>query len=50
MGNGSSGIGIGLAIAKSLVEIHGGEITVISKPGVGSCFTVSIPKSQNHLV
>jgi len=43
-GNGSVGIGIGLDIVKSLVEIHGGEITVKSSPGVGSCFIVSIPK------
>ncbi len=30
-------------IAHSLVQLHGGEITVISEPGQGSTFTVRIP-------
>jgi DNA-binding response OmpR family regulator len=37
------GIGIGLAYTKSLVELHGGNITVISQPNKGSTFTVSLP-------
>ncbi len=39
------GTGLGLFIAKTLVEAHGGEVTVDSSPGVGSCFSVSIPVS-----
>lgn len=39
----SSGTGIGLSLAKSLVEIHKGTITVESKPNIGTTFTVSIP-------
>ena len=39
----SSGTGIGLALAKSLVEIHKGTITVESKPNTGTTFTVTIP-------
>ncbi len=37
------GNGIGLAIVKHLAEIHRGAVTVDSKKGVGSIFTVSIP-------
>lgn len=35
--------GLGLAIAKELTEAHGGTISVESKAGAGTCFTVSFP-------
>ena len=38
-----TGIGLGLAITKRVVEAHGGEIRVKSEAGKGSVFTVSIP-------
>ena len=37
------GNGIGLALVKSLVEMHGGEINVKSKMGVGSEFNIKLP-------
>ncbi len=37
------GTGLGLALTKQLVELHGGSIKVISDVGVGSIFTLRIP-------
>ncbi len=39
-----AGTGLGLTVAKSIVEAHGGRITVQSTPNNGSNFTVEIPK------
>ncbi len=38
-----SGTGLGLCIAKGIIEAHGGTISVESTPGKGSIFTVEIP-------
>lgn len=43
------GSGIGLALVKELVEMHGGTIKVKSKIGRGSEFIVTIPKGKRHL-
>jgi signal transduction histidine kinase len=37
------GLGLGLYYVKRIAESHGGDVTVDSKPGKGSIFTVSLP-------
>jgi signal transduction histidine kinase len=40
----AGGLGLGLWIARGLVEAHGGRIGVVSAPGQGATFTVRLPR------
>lgn len=40
-----AGTGLGLSLARAIARAHGGDITVESRPGQGSAFTVTLPRS-----
>lgn len=42
-----SGLGLGLYIARKLVEAHNGKMSVVSQPGEGSCFIMEFPKLKS---
>lgn len=39
----SGGVGLGLALCREIVQLHGGQISVQSHPGRGACFEVLLP-------
>ncbi len=49
VGRTHEGAGIGLALVRELVELHGGSVGVTSVPGTGSTFRIEIPKGFAHL-
>jgi signal transduction histidine kinase len=47
---GNTGAGLGLAIAKEIVELHGGRLSVSSQEGQGSTFTFTLSPAEETAV
>jgi signal transduction histidine kinase len=42
----SQGVGLGLAICKTIMEGHGGQIEGHNRPEGGACFTIRLPRAH----
>ena len=49
LARGHEGMGIGMAIAREMIEMHGGFLAVESEPGLGSTFIFTLPLGCDHL-
>jgi signal transduction histidine kinase len=45
---GRRGLGLGLTLVKTFIEMHGGHVSVESQPGQGSTFTIRLPRSGHE--
>ena len=45
----AKGSGLGLMIVQHIIEEHGGEIELSSKPGTGTCFKIRLPRSERRV-
>ena len=45
VGRDRGGPGLGLALVKSLIELHGGWVALESEPGAGATFTCHLPET-----
>ena len=48
VGSRHRGVGLGLSIVKSFVELHGGKVTIDSAPGEGTVVTCLFPTQRKQ--
>ena len=48
-GPGSTGLGLGLYLARQIATAHGGTLEVTSKPGDGTCFVIALPEAPGNV-
>jgi len=49
MSRAHGGAGLGLSLAKRIVDLHGGQLRVDSEPGHGATFTIALPVSASYV-
>jgi two-component system, cell cycle sensor histidine kinase PleC len=47
--SGGRGVGVGLAVARSLIELHGGTVRVAETSSAGTVMEVRLPDVAKHL-
>jgi signal transduction histidine kinase len=43
----NAGVGLGLSLVKSIIELHGGTVELASRPGEGTRITCTLPLSPD---
>jgi signal transduction histidine kinase len=43
------GLGLGLVIAKRLVALHGGTLSIVSEPSIGAVISAKFPKAKTEM-
>ena len=46
IGEALGGTGLGLPLSRRLVELHGGDLTLVSRLGAGTTVTIELPRSR----
>jgi len=48
--SGQRGAGLGLAVCRAIAQCHNGQLNLVSSPGTGSCFSLTLPLPEQQAV